>query len=88
MNFNISKKTTNSTVFRKGDDVKLACASSMSMNLYEKIKSRGVANLYCPCSIRPFENLEIINNLGEGFFLLSKTSGRYTVAVAKDLRKA
>ena len=87
MNFNLNKKTTNATSFKKGDNVKISSASSSSMNLYEKVKSRGVANLHCPCSVRAFEDLEIINNLGEGFFLLSKSTGRYTVAVAKDLRK-
>lgn len=73
--------------FNLGDEVIIVNSSPASTNLYERALSRGMPYIHCPCAAKSNESFIITKQLQGGFLLKEKKTGRFTVAVTKDLRK-
>lgn len=70
-----------------GDKVAIMIASNLSMNLYEKARSRGMSYIHCPCSSKAGDVYIVENTFGDGLLLKNIVTHYKTVAVLKDIKK-
>lgn len=61
--------------------------SARTMNLYEKVKSKGYSYIKCPCNCKNTDVLEVENFLMNGYILRNKLNRFLTIADQQDLRK-
>lgn len=73
--------------FSIGDKVILTRISAKTMNLYEKLKSKGYSYIKCPCNCKNTDILEVENFLMSGCVLRNKSSRFLTIVDQRDLRK-
>lgn len=73
--------------FSIGDKVMFIKMSARTMNLYEKVKSKGYSYIKCPCNCKNTDVLEVENFLMNGYILRNKLNRFLTIADQQDLRK-
>lgn len=73
--------------FSIGDKVMIVRTSARTMNLYEKVKSKGYSYIKCPCSCKNTDILEVENFLMSGYILRNKVGRFLTIIDQQDLRK-
>ena len=87
MNFDLRPMRKIKTNVGVGDKVAIMIASNLSMNLYEKARSRGMNYIHCPCSSKAGDVYIVENNFGDGLLLKNIVTHYKTVAVLKDIKK-
>lgn len=87
MNFDLRPMRKVKTNVDIGDKVAIMIASNLSMNLYEKARSRGMNYIHCPCSSKAGDVYIVENTFGDGLLLKNIVTHYKTVAVLKDIKK-
>lgn len=87
MNFDLRPMRKVKTNVGVGDKVAIMIASNLSMNLYEKARSRGMNYIHCPCSSKAGDVYIVENTFGGGLLLKNIVTHYKTVAVLKDIKK-
>lgn len=87
MNFDLRPMRKVKTNVGVGDKVAIMIASNLSMNLYEKARSRGMSYVHCPCSSKAGDVYIVESTFGDGLLLKNIVTHYKTVAVLKDIKK-
>lgn len=87
MNFDLRPMRKVKTNVGVGDKVAIMIASNLSMNLYEKARSRGMNYIHCPCSSKAGDVYIVESIFGDGLLLKNIVTHYKTVAVLKDIKK-